>query len=85
MKTCKAMRDAGIIPNSQEEINFCVEQCPYKEGCVVVESSVVSNLKYAESKKRRALAKSLFVQGKLKKEIASILKVDYRTVLRYLE
>jgi len=79
-RTCQAMLDEGITdPNSQEGIDFCVNKCPYKEGCIVMESSRTTVHK--QERMRRAWA--LLDKGHTISETASIMDLSYYTVQNY--
>ena len=82
-KRCPAMIEAGIKdPDSQEGIDFCVNECPY-DKCIVFElGRSTSKLR---RKLRAALAKEMQTQGYTAVEIASEVRVSVRTVQRYLE
>ena len=80
---CKAMIDAGIYdPESKDGIDFCVNFCPY-EYCVVLDYKVT-----ACQLKRRGkanFARDLKGHGVSVDDIALILDVQLRTVMRYLK
>ena len=80
-RICQAMIEAGITdPNSQEGIGFCVNKCPYKEGCIVMESGKTSVHK--QERMRRAWA--LLDKGHSIAETASIMNLSYYTIQRYI-
>ena len=68
-------------PNSQEGIDFCTQQCPYKE-CVVMEGNTLTWIKLTKEKSK---ARRLQKMGENKQEIAIILGKGIRTVERYLK
>ena len=77
------MIEAGIEdPDSQEGIDFCVNECPY-DKCIVFElGRSTSKLR---RKLRAALAKEMQTQGYTAGEIALKIGVLVRTIKRYLE
>ena len=82
-RVCDAMKDAGITePNSQEGIDFCVDQCPY-DHCVLYEKGrpKLTSLKHLSVE---AQVKMLDADGLTIDEIARQTGVSYRTVIRIL-
>jgi len=86
---CKAMIDAGIDnPDGTEGILFCAgsrdgkieSRCPYNY-CVVFEHEPVSTMR---AKERKVFARRLSAHGVSSYDIALILSVSERTVMRYL-
>ena len=75
------MREAGIVnPVSEEGIAFCTEKCPYKEGCVVYESTRRAEIHTALIKE----AKRLKASGMSIESIADKLSRTTRSIRIYL-
>lgn len=82
-RRCKAMIDAGVSdPENQEGIDFCINHCPY-EYCVVLEFKLTEP--QMKLKKRIAYAKALRNYKVSVDDIALILGMSVRNVLRYLK
>jgi hypothetical protein len=80
---CSAMIEGKITdPNSQEGINFCVDECPYPH-CVIAEPTVTKQEMSALEKKRRARAFQR--RGFTIREISIRMGVKAATVRTYLE
>ena len=82
-RRCTAMIAAEVSdPNSQDGIDFCVGFCPY-DYCVVVENQeTVMQLK---KRQRADFARKLKAHKVSVDDIALILGVNQRTVLRWLK
>ena len=77
---CPAMEKAGIKdPESQEGIDFCINDCPFPD-CLITGGS--SHIKKAERDER---IKQMFYNGIKVKEIAQEIGVNERTVQRALK
>jgi len=79
------MIEAGITdPNSQEGIDFCVNHCPYEEGCIVMEGRLTqtSTRLRREANKRKVWA--LWQAGFSVKEIAHKMGVHSSSVHKYI-
>lgn len=77
------MIEAGIKdPDSQEGIDFCVNQCPY-DKCIAFElGRGISKLR---RELRKAMAKEMQTKGYTAGETALKIGVSVRTIQRYLE
>jgi len=80
---CPAMIEAGVRdPDSQEGIDFCVNECPY-DKCIAFElGRGISKLR---RELRKAMAKEMQVKGISVGDIALRIGVSARTIQRYLE
>ena len=75
---CPAMRKAGIKdPQSQEGIDFCVNDCPFPD-CLVTGG-------YSKKHERDERIRQMFYNGMKVKEIAQNIGVHERTVQRALK
>jgi len=82
-RRCLAMIEAGIEdPESQAGKDFCTEQCPYPNGCIVLEfGRSISSLR---RDKRIARAKEMAARGRSVEDIAKDLGASIRSIQRYL-
>ena len=81
---CEAMRIAGVDdPESQEGIDFCVNQCPYNDDCIAM-TPVVEGM-YVTTVLRANTAKELMRRGMSHEDIAKTMGVTTKTVYRLLE
>lgn len=80
---CPAMSRAGITEaESKEGIVFCTEQCPYPAGCVLFED--LKGTAHNRLLARQAWVKHLYGHGLATEDIALIMQVSMRTIMRYL-
>lgn len=78
---CEAMVQAGVEDaDSKEGIDFCVNSCPYPNGCILFDNLHSA----AKTEGSTAFAKRLHSAGISTRDIALILKLSERTVGRYL-
>jgi len=80
---CPAMIQAKVKdPNSQEGIDFCVNQCPY-DVCIVFELGRGTSKLSRDL--RKAVTKEMQIKGYTAVEIAEKIGVSVRTIQRYLD
>ena len=82
-KICDAMKEAGIAdPDSQDGIDFCINKCPNE----VCELDSHLHARKTETAVKVSKARSLHeLEGYTFKEIAVLMGVSSRTVMRWLK
>jgi len=79
------MIDAGITDSeSQEGIDFCVNHCPYEEGCIVMEGILTQTSTRLRKDTNKRKVWVLWQAGFSVKEIAHKMGMHERTVHRYI-
>ena len=79
-RRCKAMVEENILdPVSKEGIDFCTGSCPYPYYCVALEH------KPHKLSEKTAVARKFKNHGVSVEDIALILDVPVRSIMRYLK
>ncbi len=82
---CQAQIEAGITEaNSKEGIDFCIHQCPYKDGCILFDSATIKGNRVKARKIMADFTNRLYKHGVSVKDIGMIIGKDKRTVHRLI-
>lgn len=77
---CKEGKEAGILnPESRKGIDFCINKCPYPDGCIVLEQPAG---RQSYKQKRLEAVRKLGSPSAL--DVSKMFGVSLRTAQKYL-